>query len=60
VRKNVGISSLTDSGAVVTIADPRFVHRITGGTVKAERGKKLRRLCRITRTSQGDPQGLMA
>ncbi len=42
VRKNMGISSPTDSGAVVTIADPRFVHRITGGTVKSSTTTILR------------------
>jgi hypothetical protein len=41
VEKNVGISRLDDQGAVVTIADPRFVHRIEGGTVRAKRNKNL-------------------
>lgn len=41
VEKNVGISSITDSGAVITIADPRFVHRIEGGTVTPKRRKFL-------------------
>jgi len=41
VEKTVGISSLTDTGAVITIADPRFVHRIQGGPVNAKRGKYL-------------------
>jgi hypothetical protein len=33
VRKNVGLASLTDREAVITIADRRFVHHITGGPV---------------------------
>ncbi len=41
VERNVGISEVTDRGAVVTIADPRFVHRIQGGTVTAKRSKML-------------------
>lgn len=41
VERNVGIASVTDKGAVITIADPRFVHRITGGPVTAKRGKML-------------------
>lgn len=41
VERNVGIASVTDKGAVITIADPRFVHRITGGTVTAKRAKML-------------------
>jgi hypothetical protein len=41
VEKRVGIASMTDSGARIEIADPRFVHRITGGTVTAKRVKFL-------------------
>lgn len=41
VERNVGISSLTDQGAVVTIADARFVHRIQGGVVTAKRKRML-------------------
>lgn len=41
VEKNVGVSQITDQGFTVTIADPRFVHRITGGTVTAKRTKNL-------------------
>lgn len=41
VEKNVGIAKLTDKGALITIADPRFVHRIEGGTVTPKRRKLL-------------------
>lgn len=41
VEKNVGISKLTEKGAIITIADPRFVHRITGGRVTPKRRKFL-------------------
>jgi hypothetical protein len=41
VEKHVGIAKLTDKGALITIADPRFVHRILGGTVTAKRGRLL-------------------
>jgi hypothetical protein len=41
VEKNVGIASVTDKSAVITIADPRFIHRITGGTVTAKRAGAL-------------------
>ncbi len=41
VERHVGVSRLDDTGAVVTIADPRFVHRIAGGTVHPKRGKYL-------------------
>lgn len=41
VERNVGIASVTAKGAIITIADPRFVHRITGGTVTAKRSKML-------------------
>lgn len=41
VEKNIGIAELSDKGAAVTIADPRFVHRIEGGTVSAVRRKFL-------------------
>ena len=41
VSKHVGIASLTDTGATITIADPRFIHRIEGGTVTAKRVKSL-------------------
>lgn len=39
VEKNVGVARLDDRGAVITIADPRFVHRITGGTVTPKRAQ---------------------
>lgn len=41
VEKHVGIGKITDHSAEITIADPRFVHRIQGGTVTAKRGKML-------------------
>jgi hypothetical protein len=41
VEKNVGIASVSATGAMVTVADPRFVHRITGGVVKPKRRKYL-------------------
>lgn len=41
VERNVGISEITNTRAVVTIADPRFVHRIEGGTVTPKRRKFL-------------------
>lgn len=41
VEKHVGQPATTDKAAVVTISDPRFVHRITGGTVTPKRGKYL-------------------
>lgn len=41
VEKNVGISKITDKGAIITIADPRFVHRLTGGRVTPKRRKFL-------------------
>lgn len=41
VEKNVGIAQLNDKGALITIADPRFAHRITGGTVTPKRSKLL-------------------
>ena len=41
VRKKVGIARLDDTGATITIADPRFIHRIEGGTVTAKRAKMI-------------------
>ncbi len=41
VEKTVGISARSDDAVIVSIADPRFVHRLTGGTVKAKRAKYL-------------------
>lgn len=41
VNTHVGVSALTDTGAVVTIADPRFVHHVEGGTVTPKRKKYL-------------------
>ena len=41
VRKHVGIARLDDHGAIVEIADPRFIHHITGGTVTAKRAGAL-------------------
>jgi hypothetical protein len=41
VERQVGLAELTDFIAVVVIADPRFVHRITGGTVTAKRAAAL-------------------
>jgi len=41
VERNVGIARVSNSGAEITIADPRFVHRITGGVVSAKRRKLL-------------------
>jgi hypothetical protein len=41
VEHRVGIAKLDDRGAIVTIADPRFVHRIEGGRVTAKRRKFL-------------------
>jgi hypothetical protein len=41
VEKHVGISRITNTSAEVTIADPRFVHRIEGGTVTPKRAKNL-------------------
>lgn len=41
VEKRVGVASISNSGAEITIADPRFVHRIEGGTVTPKRRKLL-------------------
>jgi hypothetical protein len=41
VERHVGINRVTAQGAEVTIADVRFAHRITGGTVTAKRAKML-------------------
>lgn len=41
VEKTVGVSGYTDHSVTVSIADPRFVHRLQGGTVKAKRSKYL-------------------
>lgn len=41
VEKNVGITKLSDAGAEITIADPRFVHRITGGDVTRKRKRNI-------------------
>jgi hypothetical protein len=41
VERNVGIAKVSNAGAEITIADPRFVHRITGGVVSAKRRKLL-------------------
>jgi hypothetical protein len=41
VERKVGIAKVTNTGAEVTIADPRFVHRIEGGTVTAKRARML-------------------
>lgn len=41
VEKKVGISQITNMGFTVTIADPRFVHRIQGGPVTPKRTKYL-------------------
>lgn len=41
VERNVGINKVTDKGAEITIADPRFVHRIIGGRVTAKRARML-------------------
>lgn len=41
VEKRVGISKVSDKGAEITIADPRFVHRIQGGRVVPKRRKFL-------------------
>lgn len=39
VERNVGIDSVTDRSATITIADPRFSHRIAGGVVTPKRKK---------------------
>ena len=41
VAKNVGVTELTDVSATVTVADPRFVHHISGGEIRAKRGRAL-------------------
>lgn len=41
VERRVGIASITDKSCEVVIADPRFVHRIRGGTVTPKRKKFL-------------------
>ncbi len=41
VAKNVGRPDGQENRVSVTIADPRFVHRITGGKVVPKRGKYL-------------------
>lgn len=41
VANRVGISRTQPGLVVVTIADPRFAHRITGGTVTPKRGQYL-------------------
>lgn len=41
VERRLGINSVTDTSAVITIADPRFVHRIEGGTVRPKRRQWL-------------------
>lgn len=41
VEKRVGIAKVENDRALITIADPRFVHRILGGTVTPKRAKLL-------------------
>jgi hypothetical protein len=41
VERQVGVAAITDRGALITIADARFVHRIQGGTVTAKRTRML-------------------
>ncbi len=41
VERNVGTSRLSPNEAVVSIADPRFVHRIKGGLVRPKRAKNI-------------------
>lgn len=41
VDKRVGLSSITDRDAVISISDPRFFHHVTGGTVRPKRAKAL-------------------
>jgi hypothetical protein len=41
VSKRVGLTESTATTRTVSISDPRFVHRIMGGPVKAKRGKFL-------------------
>lgn len=41
VEKRIGIAKISDTGAEITIADPRFVHRLTGGTVTPKRRQFL-------------------
>jgi len=37
VERNVGVSGYTANEVVISIADPRFVHRLEGGTVTGKR-----------------------
>ncbi len=41
VERRLGVNQVTDTGAIITIADPRFVHRIEGGTVRPKRRQWL-------------------
>jgi hypothetical protein len=41
VERNVGIAKISDDGALITIADLRFVHRLKGGPVSPKRAKRL-------------------
>lgn len=41
VEKRVGVASITDTKAVVTVADLRFVHYLKGGTVRPKRARML-------------------
>jgi len=41
VERRVGITQIESDRAVISIADPRFAHRISGGTVTAKRAQAL-------------------
>jgi phage gpG-like protein len=41
VRQATSLTSVTDTGAKVTIASPEFGHKVRGGTVRPKRGKFL-------------------
>lgn len=41
IQQATALSSFTERSAVVTIADPRLLHKITGGTLTAKRARML-------------------
>jgi len=41
VANATGVASVTDTSATVTVADHRFLHKLTGGTITPKRAKSL-------------------
>jgi hypothetical protein len=56
VSQNTALTDVTDSLARISIDDPRFAHKVNGGTIRTKRGKYLALPTRPESYAAGSPR----